>query len=96
MTMKSLGNAVPTADERQKMFEVLEGLRQRLNARGSTFGPPTYIEADDTVELRWEEGGRAWVTAWVYDSFKSRTLMVWRHPSYRYNSDEQYLYEARI
>jgi len=96
MTLKSLGNVVPTAEERQKMFEILEGLRARPNFQGSNFAV-TYNEAEDTVELQWtdERGpwGKGWVTAWIDGLCKGRMLLVWRHPSYRYGSDDRYIYE---
>lgn len=92
--MKSLGNVVPTGAERQKIVGILEGLRERLDVRGYKFAAPTYNEKTDTFELRWISGSREWVSVWIDGLFPGRKVCVWRHPSYRYESDEKYLREA--
>lgn len=94
MASKTLGNVDPTSEERAKMIAVLEGLRKRLNKRGSDFAAPRFNEPDGTVELRWASGGREWVVAWISNGV-GRQLLVWRHPTYREDRDDAYLHEAR-
>jgi hypothetical protein len=94
-TSKTLGNAEPTEAERERMLAVLNGLSSRIGARENyeTFAPATFNEADGTAELRWATGSRVWVSAWIQPG-PGRALLVWRHPSYRYSRDDQYLYDA--
>jgi hypothetical protein len=92
---KSLGNVDPTVAERKRMLAALEGLRKRLNEHGNDFGPATFNTEEGTGELRWAgDGGRPWVTAWISEVGAKRSLLIWRHPSYRYRRDDQYLYDA--
>jgi hypothetical protein len=96
-TSKTLGNAEPTDAERQRMIVVLDGLRERLfNARGSRFHPAAFNEDDGTVELRHVDGGRALISAWIHGEGSSRALLVWRHPTYRYEQDDAYLHAAKV
>jgi hypothetical protein len=100
-TSKTLGNVEPTEDERERMLAILNGLRDRFRARGELcvsdsefgFAPAAFNVAFGTAELRWNSGSRAWISAWI--SGPHRALLVWRHPSYRFGQDDQYLHDAR-
>lgn len=89
-TSPTLGNLSPTETEKRHMLAVLDGLRERLNEHDS-FGPAT-LNKEGVAELRWTIGGSAWVSAWIGGT--SRSLHVWRHPSYRFERDAQYLHDA--
>ena len=99
MTVKGLGNTIPTPQERERMMAVLEALRERLNTNAEPFAPPRYNEQDNTAELCWGEDGkpwgRPWISAWIDGLFASRRLYVWRHPSYRRSQDDEIIARFR-
>lgn len=92
MTQKGLGNVEPTDAERARMLAVLDGLRQRIKG-GASFAPAVFNEKTHTAELRWEGGSREWIVAWIDGLSGGRLLCVWRHPTYRFERDNNWISE---